>query len=194
MEKRFYKDNLYSSVRITHIHYAKVERGWSYGDDRHNLLEFKYCAVGSLRMWIDGEYYELQAGDAVIVKPGMYHRTEPVEEISRILRLPLRCRDRAGPCCFSADEFPVATSCYYRWAIDFHSSLGGSLCDGIWGCTWPTRTNPMRIHPLMEIEGINQSLMMLRAQSRLLEFIGVIGQSIVNEAQRTARFVSSVHR
>lgn len=185
MERRFYRDNLYSAVRITHIHYGKVERGWSYGDDRHNLLEFKYCAVGALRMWIDGESYDLQSGDAVIVKPGTYHRTEPVEGTTEFFVFHFDVETEQVHAAFQMMDSPllrpatidgelISISAWVdRFVLEFGDVLAGEM-------------KPAQDSASYKVGGIQQALMMLRAQSRLLEFIGVLGQSIVSEAERTA--------
>ncbi len=185
MERRFYRDNLYSAGRITHIHYAKVQRGWSYGDDRHNLIEFKYCALGSLRMWIDGESYELHSGDAVIVKPGSYHRTEPVEETTEFFVFHFDVESEQVHAAFQLMDTPLLRPATIdgelisipTWVDRFVLEFGDALAMEINAENNSTSTNNGDIH---------QSLMMLRAQSRLLEFIGVLGQSIVSEAERTA--------
>jgi len=183
VERRFYRDNLYSAVRITHIHYAKVERGWSYGDDRHNLLEFKYCAVGSLRMWIDGEFYELQTGDAVIVKPGTYHRTEPVEGTTEFFVFHFDVESEQVHSAFQLMDSPLLRLATVDgqlisipvWVDRFLVEFGDVLAQ-----------DSQLSNTASADEGISQSLMLLRVQSRLLEFIGILGQSIVSEAERTA--------
>ncbi|MFP3126622.1 AraC family transcriptional regulator [Ectobacillus funiculus] len=67
--------SLYSALRIMDIQLDLVEKGWSYPNHRHSFFEFIYCISGELDQWVNGESYDLKPGDAIIVKPDLYHHS-----------------------------------------------------------------------------------------------------------------------
>lgn len=180
MRKRFHLDNLYSAVRITHFHNAKVLPGWSYGDQRHTNLEFKYCATGSLRMWIDGESYDLHPGDAVVIKPGQYHRTEPVKVESEFFVFHFDVESEQVHAAFQLLGDPLLRPgvgederLIPMWVDRFLAEYGDKLQ------VYPSNNG--------QASGgdIDEALFLLLLQSRLLEFISMLGSFIIRRGGRT---------
>jgi gentisate 1,2-dioxygenase len=67
--------SLYSALRIMDIQLDLVEKGWLYPNHQHSYFEFIYCISGEFEQWINGEVYLLKPGDAILVKPDLYHHS-----------------------------------------------------------------------------------------------------------------------
>lgn len=80
MEQLFRIPKLYSSILLESVHYAKVDKGWSFPSHRHFLFEFIYCAKGSMEQWVNGHPFVLHEGDSLIIKSGLFHHTAPLAE------------------------------------------------------------------------------------------------------------------
>lgn len=172
MLETFHFDHWYSAVRITHFHHARVADGWFYGDHRHACLEFKYCVAGTFQMRIDGEIYTLHPGDAVVVKPEVYHCTLPVQgdveflvfhfdiEAERILAVFQR---QISPLLSAGvDEERTIPGWIERFMAEFGEDLRNISRDG--------GQNP------------DEALFLLRVQSRLLELIGLLGEAALRRS------------
>ncbi|MBS4208888.1 AraC family transcriptional regulator [Bacillus sp. FJAT-50079] len=67
--------SLYSALRIMDIQLDQIEKGWTYPNHKHSYFEFIYCISGEMEQSINNEVYRLKQGDAIIVKPGLYHHS-----------------------------------------------------------------------------------------------------------------------
>lgn len=169
MIEMFHFDHLYSAARITHFHLARVGGGWSYADHRHPHLEFKYCVSGTLTVWIDGQMFTLHPGDAVIVKPGLYHRTEPVRDDAEFLVFHFDIEAEQIREVFQLPKSPLISAAsdperlIPAWIQRFMSEYGNAL-------QHVSRSGKPAPH---------EALFLLRIQSKLLEFIGLLGETIL---------------
>lgn len=75
MEPIYKFPNLYSAFRVTGINYAKAAQDWCYPDHQHPYFEFLYCISGTIKQTINGIEYNLEEGDALIIKSGASHST-----------------------------------------------------------------------------------------------------------------------
>lgn len=180
MQERFHLESLYTAVRITDFHYVTAEAGWSYPDHKHTVLEFQYCVSGVLPLHVDGESCMLQPGEAAVILPGLYHRTEPLpgdceyfvfhfhlesDRVNAAFLLLDRPHLRPG---FGVDPDRHIPNWIDRFLAEYGDSLPGKRA----------------ARSVAGAEDARQALFYLRLQARLLEFIGILGETIVREAER----------
>ncbi|MDG0794825.1 cupin domain-containing protein [Cohnella ginsengisoli] len=171
MQERFHLESLYTAVRITDFHYVTAEAGWSYPDHKHTVLEFQYCVSGVLPLHVDGESCMLQPGEAAVILPGLYHRTEPLpgdceyfvfhfhlesDRVNAAFLLLDRPHLRPG---FGVDPDRHIPNWIDRFLAEYGDSLPGKRA----------------ARSVAGAEDARQALFYLRLQARLLEFIGILG-------------------
>ncbi len=179
MEMRFYLHHLYSTVRITYIHYASVHAGWSYPDHKHTSMEFQYCASGVLPLWIDGEYYELAAGEAVVIKSGCYHRTDEMPGDCEFFVFHFDLESKEIQAAFQLLDSPLlrpgigqeADPLIANWVDRFLLEHAEAL-----------EAEHAQQERETEAEAAGRELFLLRIHSRLLEFISILGEQIMRQA------------
>lgn len=199
MEMRFYLNHLYSTVRITYIHYARVKAGWSYPDHKHTSLELQYCASGVLPLRIDGEMYELRAGETVMIKSGCYHRTETMPDDCEFFVFHFDIESKQIQAAFQLLDSPLlrsgigqeTDSLVANWIERFLAEYAEALEREYESQERQTARKieisqrAGKIEPSSRpnegqvIEDAKRELFLLRIHSRLLEFISMLGERIV---------------
>lgn len=80
MQYLFQLSRVYNAIHLISIYYSSAEQNWSFPNHRHTIFEFKHCVKGKLEIKIDGITYIMNEGDSVIMKAGVYHQMEMLED------------------------------------------------------------------------------------------------------------------
>jgi AraC-like DNA-binding protein len=182
LEQLFRIPKLYTSILLEGLHYAKVEKGWSYPNHRHFLFEFIYCASGSMEQWVNGQPFVLKEGDSLIVKSSLQHHTAPLTEdteffvfhfdvdmkevqtIFQIMANPLIPAQQPGQ-----DQDRAGTFSVSEWVRGFIAEFSETL----------VRHDASLIREVDE--RLASSVKLLRMQMRILEFIGLLADYYIKE-------------
>jgi AraC-like DNA-binding protein len=181
LDEKFRFTQLYAGIRLDYLHRLAVKRGWSFKQGQHPMFEFVYCIQGSLDQWIGSQLYRLTPGDAVIIKPQQPHRiSEAVEEAE-----------------FFVFHFDVEE----REILSLFRLLDTGRCREL------LRGNPLIVRRVDELlgefgqwdsdpctsrtGGLLQRARLLQAQSRILELIGIVAESIASDEHSSSGSVTS---
>ncbi|BFH62526.1 helix-turn-helix domain-containing protein [Paenibacillus azoreducens] len=67
--------DLTSTLYIRSSHVIVLEPGYFYPNEHHPLFELNYCWAGETTVWIQEKPCRLKAGDWLLIKSGLNHRT-----------------------------------------------------------------------------------------------------------------------
>lgn len=67
--------DLTSTLYVRGFHVNVLEPEYFYPNQHHRIFELNYCWAGEVTVWIQEKPYRLQAGDWLLIKSGMNHRT-----------------------------------------------------------------------------------------------------------------------
>ncbi|WP_438348654.1 AraC family transcriptional regulator [Paenibacillus sp. FA6] len=80
MQYLFQLSRVYNAIHLISINYSSAEKNWSFPNHRHTIFEFKHCIKGKIEIKIDGITYIMTDGDSVVMKAGVYHQMEMLED------------------------------------------------------------------------------------------------------------------
>jgi len=67
--------DLTSTLYVRGFHVNVLEPGYFYPSQHHRIFELNYCWAGEVTVWIQEKPFRLQAGDWLLIKSGLSHRT-----------------------------------------------------------------------------------------------------------------------
>ncbi|WP_165972191.1 helix-turn-helix domain-containing protein [Paenibacillus piri] len=183
MEQLFRIPKLYTSILLESLHYAKVEKGWTYPNHRHFIFEFIYCASGSMEQWVNGQPFVLKEGDSLIVKSGLYHHTAPLSEDTEFFVFHFDVDMKEVQTIFQIAANPLIPSqertqsdqagifSVSSWVKGFIEEFGETLIkheDSL----------------IKEVEErLASSVILLRMQMRILDFIGLLADYFIKDTK-----------
>ncbi len=190
MEHVFMMPNLYSSIRLEGLQYCKVGKGWSYPNHRHANFEFLYCAEGEIEQWVNGQAYRLRAGDAMIIKSGLYHRSDNVIDHTVFFDFHFDLELRDIHSIFQMISDPVIRSRptgghqeqVTRWIESFISEFGPV----IQRASSADKSSGM-------LEKLHSSVSMLRMHARFVDLISLLAEYWLSRTETEFSEMSPVH-
>lgn len=173
MNGLFFLPALVTSIHLHSMLYTTADKGWVYPNHRHPLFEIRYCHKGQLIEHINGQPYSLPAGNAILVKSGVFHYPEAIEDSvyfnfhfdidHQEIRLILQAISNP---LLTPEDNPAESDLIRQWMerlIEQYRIFSGST----------GKHSPQR--------NIEQSIHMLHTQSQMLEFISVICKIHMNK-------------
>lgn len=178
MEQLFHIPNIYFSILLDRFHYATVEPGWSYGNHRHLAFEFIYVAKGKLSQTINGTVCEIPSGSAIVIKPGIYHHSNPIEEKTEFFVFHFQIEDESVSSVFQSNTSPYLyvlpgtnDNVIQQWVEQFLALFADEL-----------KALDSGILPAMPMhERIRSSILMLQMQSSVLNLISLLALAAMNQ-------------
>ncbi len=174
MDYVFRLPRLYSAIQIIGIDYTIVEAEWSYPNHRHPYFDFLYCVSGEMQQWANGHLYKLKAGDAMIIKPGVYHHTAPLIQRSEYFNFHFDVEMREIHTIFQMNAEPVL----FYLAQDL-----GSLQKWVEGLIADFGQDLKEIEPKSEsgnlFNHLYSSVRMLQMNARILELVGLLAGRVL---------------
>ncbi|MBU8879258.1 AraC family transcriptional regulator [Bacillus sp. FJAT-29790] len=169
--------SLYSALRIMDIQLDIVEKGWSYPNHQHSYFEFIYCISGEFEQWVNGEVYLLKPGDAILVKPDLYHHSlTHIEAEYLVFHFDIEMKEVhsvfqlvKNPRIFS-EEMVNDRESITHWVTNFIEEF---------------KIKPQKKAPnLMQedyLENMHSAVSILRLHSRVIELISVLAQHFLSK-------------
>lgn len=179
MEQLFNIPKLYSSILLESLHYVKLQKGWSFPKHRHFLFEFIYCASGTMEQWVNGQPHLLKEGDALIIKYGLYHETAPLSLDSEVFVFHFDIDEKEVHTLFQMISNPIILAkpekegefSVSQWVKNFIQEFGTIL------------VQHNALHSLTMNERLEKSVMLLRMQMRVLDFICILADYFIKDSE-----------
>ncbi|WP_162462986.1 helix-turn-helix domain-containing protein [Paenibacillus psychroresistens] len=174
MENVFRLPRLYSAIQIIGIKYTLVEAKWSYPSHRHPYFDFLYCVQGEMQQWANGRPYTLKAGEAMIVKPGVYHHTAPQSESAEYFNFHFDIEMREIHTIFQMDAEPVLMyaledhESIQKWVEDFIIDFGQDLKE----------MDPANVSANL-FNHLQASVRILQMNARIMELVGHLANRVL---------------
>lgn len=177
MKYSFFMEEMYNGIRLNGFH-QKVSKDWSYPHHRHMIFEVIYCMTGEIKQWANGREYRLQAGDAILIKRGIYHQSAAVQD-SEIFVLHFDIEEEHLQAVFQLMDDPliigndnnIYKKAIDRWMFEFLQEFG-DLTDDVRNAS-----------PKQDLfKRMSSAVHRLRIQSRFLELVGKIAQYVLHAA------------
>jgi len=167
---------LQSSVTLNYI---KAKKGWSFPIHRHHFFEFFYCVSGALEEIVNGQPYLLKPGDAMIIKYGILHQTNTLQEDAEFFVFHFDIEDKNVLSIFQMAQNPVIYAdstnedgfSVSHWVNSFIEEFQSFL-------TQEHGTPPTGIK-----EKLALSITTLRVQIQCLDFICRLGEHFLREQE-----------
>ncbi|MGZ9586607.1 AraC family transcriptional regulator [Paenibacillus marinisediminis] len=178
MEQLFHISNVYGSVLLDRFHYVVVEPGWSIGNHRHLAFEFIFVAKGRLSQSINGIPCDIPSGSAIVIKPGIYHHSNPVEEETELFVFHFQLEDETVSSVFQSNTKPYLYvdpdtngNVIQLWVKQFLSQFADDLKTLDSGLL---PTTPLK-------ERTRSSILMLQMQASVLNLISLLASFAMNQ-------------
>lgn len=193
MEFIYFLPNLYSAIHLNYIQYCKVEKGWTVTEHRHPYFEFLYCASGEIEQWVNGRPYHLKSGDAMIIKPSLYHHTSRVTdgtiffdfhfdlEVKEVFNLFAMIVEPM----LQVEEAEKPKHAMINWIEEFIDDFGEDMHQIV-------RNNEVKNMEDL-FTNIQSTVRLLQMHSRVLEFISLLANIILSSKAKELKLVKNIH-